>query len=146
MTTKGEYRVGIAFNPSADSMVDKIKRAAADFIDLVETIDGDGERARLKALAQTEIESAAMWAVKAATKPTAPGVLAQPQTERQGDDIFTEIVRGAIAACDKAINHTETSHPVMMLAAEMELRKRGFVSWSDAELAQTVQNIRQGRG
>ena len=74
MTTKGEYRVGTNFNPSADSMVDKIKRAAADFIDLVEKIESDfksvagNERGRLKSLAQTEIESAAMWAVKAATK------------------------------------------------------------------------------
>jgi hypothetical protein len=80
--TKGEYRVGIAFNPSNDDMVGQIKRKAADLIDLIETIpfpeykpheeiDGTwiNEIGRLKALAQTEIESAAMWAVKAATKP-----------------------------------------------------------------------------
>jgi hypothetical protein len=75
--TKGEYRVGIAFNPSNDDMVGQIKRKAADLIDLIETIPvpetGSGVQAvevlRLKALAQTEIESAAMWAVKAATKP-----------------------------------------------------------------------------
>lgn len=81
--TKGEYRVGINFNPSADDMVGKIKRAAADLIDLIEAIpnriaDQHGgetddvraaERGRLKALAQTHIEDAAMWAVKAATKP-----------------------------------------------------------------------------
>jgi hypothetical protein len=78
--TKGEYRVGINFNPSADSIVDKIKRQAADLIDLIETINSDaqsndnlghhaGEKYRLKALAQTHIEDAAMWAVKAATKP-----------------------------------------------------------------------------
>ena len=74
--TKGEYRVGINFNPSNDDMVGKIKRQAADLIDLIETIPGaemrdlrGSEVGRLKALAQTEIESAAMWAVKAATKP-----------------------------------------------------------------------------
>jgi hypothetical protein len=73
--TKGEYRVGINFNPSNDDMVGQIKRKAADLIDLIETIKNDGETdqyievSRLKALAQTEIESAAMWAVKAATKP-----------------------------------------------------------------------------
>lgn len=73
--TKGEYRVGINFNPSADDMVGKIKRAAADLIDLIETITAsDGgeqynEVGRLKALAQTHVEDAAMWAVKAATKP-----------------------------------------------------------------------------
>jgi hypothetical protein len=75
--TKGEYRVGITFNPSNDDMVGRIKRAAADLIDLIESIPGTQtsvgdvhgrEVSRLKALAQTEIESAAMWAVKAATK------------------------------------------------------------------------------
>ncbi len=84
--TRGEYRVGITFNPSNDDMVGKIKRAAADLIDLIDSIeipvhhDPDGPAAefhlssqfgeikRLKLLAQTEVESAAMWAVKAATK------------------------------------------------------------------------------
>lgn len=73
--TKGEYRVGINFNPAGDDTVGKIKRAAADLIDLIESITAsDGgeqynEVARLKALAQTHVEDAAMWAVKAATKP-----------------------------------------------------------------------------
>lgn len=74
--TRGEYRVGIDFNPSGDDLVGRIKRQAADMIDLIDTITGDdptsskaGEVARLKALAQTHIENAAMWAVKAATKP-----------------------------------------------------------------------------
>jgi hypothetical protein len=78
--TKGEYRVGITFNPSNDDMVWKIKRAAADLIDTIDTIPfpsvdskdsavHSNEVARLKALAQTHIEDAAMWAVKAATKP-----------------------------------------------------------------------------
>lgn len=84
--TKGEYRVGINFNPSNDDMVGKIKRAAADLIDLIETIslpemteemtddewavsmDHTSEIVRLKSLAQTDVEDAAMWAVKAATK------------------------------------------------------------------------------
>jgi hypothetical protein len=80
MATKGEYRVGIAFNPSSVGIVDQIKRAAADLIDLIETVENpqphneaSGLRAaeigRLKALAQTAIEDGAMWAVKAATKP-----------------------------------------------------------------------------
>jgi hypothetical protein len=73
--TKGEYRVGINFNPSNNDMVGQIKRKAADLIDLIETVTTDGETdqyvevSRLKALAQTAIEEAAMWAVKAATKP-----------------------------------------------------------------------------
>lgn len=80
MQTKGEYRVGISFNPSASGLVNDIKRKAADLIDLIEDIavppaqaDGDvmrsAEVARLKALAQTAVEDAAMWGVKAATKP-----------------------------------------------------------------------------
>jgi hypothetical protein len=76
--TKGEYRVGISFNPSNDDMVSKIKRAAADLIDLIDSIERHPARLvdmrldeinRLKALAQTHVEDAAMWAVKAATKP-----------------------------------------------------------------------------
>lgn len=84
--TKGEYKVGIDFNPSQDDVVGRIKRLAADFIDLVDSIEvvtekeeedikdmeklwaQMDERRRLKALALTEIELAAMWAVKAATK------------------------------------------------------------------------------
>jgi hypothetical protein len=75
METKGEYRVGASFNPSANTLVDAIKATAAQLIDLIETIPSDrltlqgNEAGRLKALAQTEIESGAMWAVKAATKP-----------------------------------------------------------------------------
>ena len=76
MMSKGEYRVGITFNPSNDDMVGKIKRAAADLIDLIEGIVPPdwsedplhAEISRLKALAQTAVEEAAMWAVKAATK------------------------------------------------------------------------------
>lgn len=74
--TKGEYRVGINFNPSADDHVGQIKRMAADLIDYIESIPGAEVRdlrgtevGRLKALAQTAIEDGAMWAVKAATKP-----------------------------------------------------------------------------
>jgi hypothetical protein len=75
--TKGEYLVGIDFNPSKDNTVAKIKRAAADLIDLVEAIKVPDDPAklqpsevgRLKALAITSIENGAMWGVKAATKP-----------------------------------------------------------------------------
>ena len=75
--TKGEYLVGITFNPGGNETVDKLKRAAADLIDLVEAIKAPedptqlqpSEVGRLKALAITNIENGAMWAVKAATKP-----------------------------------------------------------------------------
>jgi hypothetical protein len=65
MSTLGEKRVRVEFNPSPDSDVDKIKRAAADLIDMCEALKAkDG---RLAALAQTAFEEGAMWAVKAAT-------------------------------------------------------------------------------
>lgn len=81
--TKGQYRVGVAFNPSNMTVVDAIKAKAAELIDLIEEIpnrvpDQHGgetddaraaERGRCKAVAQTAAEDAAMWAVKAATKP-----------------------------------------------------------------------------
>lgn len=79
--TKGEYRIGKSFNPSGDDMVAALKSVAADLIDLIETIrnpDDQGEYGhevmRLKSLAQTRIEEAAMWAVKAATKQPREGV------------------------------------------------------------------------
>jgi len=77
MASTGEYKVGITFNPGGNEMVNKVKRAAADLIDLIETIAVDADEGsawdievkRLKALAMTHIEDGAMWAVKAATKP-----------------------------------------------------------------------------
>ena len=68
--TKGEYRVGIDFNPGGRDDVNEIKRLAADFIDRIDAIpDREGEVSRLKALAMTHAEDAAMWGVKATTKP-----------------------------------------------------------------------------
>lgn len=68
--TEGEYRVGKSFNPSANADVDEIKAMAAAFIDKCNGIASDRNHpgARCAAIAMTEIESAAMWAVKAVTK------------------------------------------------------------------------------
>jgi len=74
--SKGEYRVGVNFNPSKQNLVSDLKALSANFIDIIDEISEGGgddtERAseirRLKALAQTAIEEGAMWAVKAATK------------------------------------------------------------------------------
>ncbi len=68
--SEGEYRVGLDFNPSGSEEVIAIKRAAAGFIDLLEPIANDRNHpgARCASIAMTEIESAAMWAVKAVTK------------------------------------------------------------------------------
>ena len=70
--TLGERRVGVDFNPGGNAMVGAIKRKAAELIDLVNGLETTGfmepqEVARLKALAMTDAEAAAEWAVKAAT-------------------------------------------------------------------------------
>ena len=82
--TIGEFRVRTKFNPSADSVVDQIKQKTAELINLLQAVKNDevsktydkseaakiqmsGEKLRLIALAQTDYENAAMWAVKAAT-------------------------------------------------------------------------------
>jgi len=79
--TLGEYRVGKNFNPSNNDNVDVIKTKAAELIDLIEKLKPidpihceehnhtrDQEKLRLSIIAQDQIESAAMFAVKAATK------------------------------------------------------------------------------
>jgi hypothetical protein len=66
----GKDRVRIEFNPSADDMVNTIKTATANLIDLCDRNCDSGagtEERRLWALAMTHFEDAAMWAVKAAT-------------------------------------------------------------------------------
>ena len=68
--TLGEQRVRIGFNPSANSKVDQIKQKSAELINLVESLrqeTGQSEKNRLISVAETSIEEAAMWAVKAAT-------------------------------------------------------------------------------
>lgn len=68
--TEGGYRVGVSFNPSNNPDVDRIKAAAANLIDMLAPIAGNRDHpgARCASIAMTEIESAAMWAVKAVTK------------------------------------------------------------------------------
>jgi len=66
--TKGEELVRTSFNPSGEGIVYDIKRHTAAIIDLVDKIPQvGGQSGRLKALATTAYEEAAMWAVKAAT-------------------------------------------------------------------------------
>ena len=64
-TTLGEQRVRVDFNVTSDDVVSQIKQQTAKLIDLVETLKAKDPR--LASLAQTEFETAAMWAVKAAT-------------------------------------------------------------------------------
>ncbi|MDE0335676.1 MAG: hypothetical protein OXI64_12005 [Defluviicoccus sp.] len=67
--TLGERRVGVDFNPSGDPVIADIKRRAAGLIDAVDALPAPtGEAARVRAIAMTGIEEAAMWAVKAAAR------------------------------------------------------------------------------
>ncbi len=68
--TLGQKRVKAEFNPDKSSHVDILKNKCAEIIDILDEmrnlpITGTGERQRYISIAQTEIESACMWAVKA---------------------------------------------------------------------------------
>jgi hypothetical protein len=67
--TYGEKAVGLAFNPSGDLNVERIKKLYAEIIDACNQLrEGErGERARLASVAITEAQGAQMWAVKAIT-------------------------------------------------------------------------------
>lgn len=73
--TFGGKAVGLTFNPSNNTQVDNIKKAAANFIDAVcgpsgEDIDFnkvDTEVAAMRKLALRHAQEAQMWAVKAET-------------------------------------------------------------------------------
>lgn len=75
----GEKRVGVSFNPSHLTAVDDIKKKAAELIDLIAELPAPtvgneaGEVQRLKALAMTDFETGAMYAVKAAVKGSTNG-------------------------------------------------------------------------
>lgn len=61
----GEIRVRTELNPSQSDIVSQIKQRAAELINLIEQVKDKDPR--LASLAQTAIEEAAMWGVKAAT-------------------------------------------------------------------------------
>lgn len=65
--TLGMLRVKAEFNPAKSDTVDQIKNKAAELIDLIETLreGGSGEKQRVISIAQTEVESASHFAVKA---------------------------------------------------------------------------------
>lgn len=70
----GEKRVRVDFNVAQAGNVYALKSKAAELIDILEAFKNDErneigpEESRLVATAQTKIEEAAMWAVKAVTK------------------------------------------------------------------------------
>lgn len=70
MTTFGQKAVGLSFNPSNDSEVDKCKRTFAEAIDQLNDLRNSttsGEVKRMCSVAITEAQTAQMWAVKAIT-------------------------------------------------------------------------------
>ena len=70
---RGEYLVGANFNPSGDSAVDRLKAAAAAFINEIETIRGGtaspADCGWMVEQAMKAAITAQMWAVKAVTLP-----------------------------------------------------------------------------
>ena len=80
--SRGEQMVRAAHNPSGESIVDRCKEIAAGFIDFLDSqipADERSERARCKNLAVTNIETAAMFAVKALTAAAPP---VRPEQDR----------------------------------------------------------------
>jgi hypothetical protein len=68
--TFGEKAVGLNFNPANDATVQKIKEQCALVIDTLNDLrvqSEDGEVKRMLSVAITEVQTAQMWGVKAAT-------------------------------------------------------------------------------
>lgn len=69
--TFGEKACGVSFNPGGREDVDKIKRAYAAVIDILNEhrllSDASPEVKRMLSIAITETQTAQMWAVKAVT-------------------------------------------------------------------------------
>lgn len=62
--TTGEKRVQRNFNPTANPIVETLKAKYADLIDDLEAMKADGKDGRCLSLAQTELETSCMYAVK----------------------------------------------------------------------------------
>lgn len=71
MSTLGEKRVRVNFNPENVGNVNAIKEKTAQLINILEEYKDkhslDSESFRLISIAQTSFEEAAMWGVKAVT-------------------------------------------------------------------------------
>lgn len=157
--TLGQFRVGISFNPSADPNVDAIKAQAAAMIDLINALPSqDGEQARLKALAMTEIESAAMWAVKAATKQPMPDHLtgqtggsvggAAHHTDAMTDPFIAAVHTGVIAVMGSI---GPWPHPKRLGESEFlhilgHIQKRGFNGATEKDITDIIEGLRRAGG
>ena len=69
--TFGQKAVGLSFNPSGATEVERIKSLFAEVIDGLDSLRGTAgampEQKRLASIAITEAQGAQMWAVKAVT-------------------------------------------------------------------------------
>lgn len=69
--TFGQKACGVSFNPGGREDVDKIKRAFADVVDILNEhrlfSDASPEARRMLSIAITDAQTAQMWAVKAVT-------------------------------------------------------------------------------
>lgn len=63
-STLGEKIVQMSFNPSANQNVEALKQKYADLIDTLEVMKVEGKDARCLSIAQTELETSCMYAVK----------------------------------------------------------------------------------
>lgn len=142
--TKGQYRVGVTFNPSQSTIVDQIKAQAAALIDLIDSIPSDrdtedgNERGRLKALAQTDIEGAAMWAVKAATKGIAPAPRGFGLPNSFAKDPFMQAVENAVNWCDALYGAPATPEDV-----RLRLVATGFPSTTLDDVTEAMADLRK---
>jgi hypothetical protein len=62
--TIGQKRVQRNFNPSANPQVEGLKEDYANIIDKLESMKSEGKDARCLSIAQTELETSCMYAVK----------------------------------------------------------------------------------
>ena len=151
MTTKGEYRIKSAYHPNPGPIIDVIKDKAAELIDLIETIDSEAqmERTRLKALAQTAVEEAAMWAVKAATKVAPPADFVsdrqQPSTAAPGGatDPFVDAVRHAVVSVMGSLNPPKIIGQAEYLHILSQIQKRGFLGVAQADVDIVLRTLRK---
>lgn len=63
-TTLGEERVQRNFKPTANPVVETLKSKYAELIDTLEEMKADGKNVRCLSIAQTELETSCMYAVK----------------------------------------------------------------------------------
>ena len=149
MMSKGEYRVGISFNPSGDDLVTRIKHQAADLIDLIEEVDpaiAGTECLRLKALAQSAVEDGAMWAVKAATKQAMPGGVEPMAPGKISEDPFIVAIKLALndLNCDAQAAIRKMDFPDFQRLMAGAVKNRGFNHFGVPDLLDALASIAKG--